>query len=452
MDRPTWVVVLGDLGRSPRMQNHALSLLQATAGPVRVVAQLQSLDGVPAALLHAPRVSFSDLPRLPRRLESAPRPLRWLLKALLQAVVLAWVLLRAGPAPRALLVQSPPALPVLAVCAAVAWLRGARLIVDVHNLAYTLMRPSAAPAPKAALHASDSALVRIAAAYEQWATRRAAHALTVSHEFSAWLAEHWGVRATVLHDYAPARFGPVTAAQAHTLLAGTLRADLLRQHHRGADFLASEFAGGRSPLTCTAPNGDASWRDDPRPALLVSSTSWTPDEDFGVLLDAAAAYDRSAAPRCLLIVVTGKGPGKAGYLAALRERRFERVAICTAWLSAEDYPRLLACADLGVSLHASSSDLDLPMKVADMLGCGVPVCGVRYAAAAEQIVEGRSGALFSSAQELAAIWQRLCADSAALQALRGCVTADRLTWEDAWRSACGESGELLLGEGGGGAL
>ncbi|KAH9312732.1 hypothetical protein KI387_027767, partial [Taxus chinensis] len=124
-----------------------------------------------------------------------------------------------------------------------------------------------------------------------------------------------------------------------------------------------------------------------RPAVIVSSTSWTLDEDFGMLLEAAIMYDRRVAatlneldsvseeslweefskgkkfsfPR-LLFIITGKGPEREKYEEKIRKLHLKRVAFRTMWLSAADYPILLGSADLGVSLHTSSSGLDLPMK------------------------------------------------------------------------------------------
>ncbi|GFZ12352.1 UDP-Glycosyltransferase superfamily protein [Actinidia rufa] len=105
----------------------------------------------------------------------------------------------------------------------------------------------------------------------------------------------------------------------------------------------------------------------------------TPDEDFGILLEAAVMYDRRVA-------------------ALLREEDSTGQEILSNGNEVL-YPRLLfiitGSADLGVCLHTSSSGLDLPMKVVDMFGCGLPVCAVFI------LLVEKNGLLFSSSSKLA---------------------------------------------------
>ena len=105
-----------------------------------------------------------------------------------------------------------------------------------------------------------------------------------------------------------------------------------------------------------------------RPGVLVSSTSWTEDEDFSILLDALQLYEDKCSESQglypnLLCVITGKGPQKEFYQERIQEICWTHVSFLMPWLEPEDYSRILAAADLGVCLHTSSSGLDLPMKV-----------------------------------------------------------------------------------------
>lgn len=129
-------------------------------------------------------------------------------------------------------------------------------------------------------------------------------------------------------------------------------------------------------------------------------------QDFSILLHALEEYEaaREKSPSTLpplRCAITGKGPLKENYRAQLDLKSWRHVRVILPWLEAEDYPRLLACADLGVSLHTSSSGLDLPMKAVDMLGAGTPVAAVGFRALPELVRHGENGLVFSDREELA---------------------------------------------------
>lgn len=178
-----------------------------------------------------------------------------------------------------------------------------------------------------------------------------------------------------------------------------------------------------------------------RDILIMSSTSWSEDEDFDILIDAVTELDgilkqmehvwpcninsnsdtenndrasksdenmkdqqqRNWNIRKMVVAVTGKGPLKAMY-----EKRFEilnakvlkYIRFKTLWLEAVDYPLFVGYADLGICLHTSTSGMDLPMKVLDMYGSCVPVCAVKYECIDELVQHNKNGLLFQNSTEL----------------------------------------------------
>jgi len=130
-------------------------------------------------------------------------------------------------------------------------------------------------------------------------------------------------------------------------------------------------------------------------------------------------------------------PGRDG---RARAPRSQNVAVRLAWLEPEDYPRLLRAADVGLSLHQSSSGLDLPMKASDMLGSGLPVLSREYACVGELIRCGENGMLFGDAvslsERLGEVLRGLHGGGGALARLREGAArwaAGAGTWDEEWR-------------------
>lgn len=197
--------------------------------------------------------------------------------------------------------------------------------------------------------------------------------------------------------------------------------------------------------------------------LLVSSTSWTPDEDFSLLLSALEAYSARRAKTKSLpsihAIITGKGPQKDLYLRRIdrlkADGKLEGVTILSAWLTTGDYAKLLACADLGVCLHMSSSGVDLPMKVVDMFGAGLPVVGYGgYESWRELVREGENGRGFETTERLGELLVELLGKGGEkdLGILReGARREGSRRWDQEWDGTAGKvlglvkSGEGRLG-------
>jgi beta-1,4-mannosyltransferase len=314
-----------------------------------------------------------------------------------------------------MLVQNPPTVPTLQITWIIARLRGARLVIDWHNLGYTIL---------ALRLGRRHPVVRLARWLEMIGGRMADAHLCVSRGFSRFLADRFGLKDTperpvrVLYDRPASAFTPIDRVE--------------REQIRQALFV-------RLGIRHTGTVG-----------FIVCPTSWTADEDFDLVIDAVReledrirGWEAGRSTRRfpdLVILVTGEGQRRTEF-----ERRFaglpaRRVQLRTRWLEPEDYPRIVGSADLGLCLHRSSSGVDIPMKVVDLFGAGVPVFALDYGAClAERVRHGVNGRLFSNAGQLADLmfdtFETFPGESAELERLRkGARRSAHPTWEEAWSS------------------
>lgn len=303
------VLVGGDLGRSPRTVRHAQALA-AHGAQVSLVGYAGHDPGpLPGVAVHA-------LPMAP-----APpgRGLRWATGTGARfgalSIRLAATLRRLAPYDL-LLVQTPPALPVLPLAQAAARAAGARLVVDWHNLQAPLLGLRLGPRHPA---------VRAVAQAERRLARGAALHLAVTPTLAGTL-RRWGLDPVQVFADRPAEPPPVVDRPARRAALGF----------------------------------------DPAAPLLVLATSYGPDDD----LDALEAGLRAWPGPPLGLLLTGEGPRRGECLARLS--RVPGLTVRWRWLPAADYPPTLAAADVGLSPHRPAAGVDFPIKIMDYRAAGLP--------------------------------------------------------------------------------
>jgi beta-1,4-mannosyltransferase len=353
------------------MQYHAVSLA-AAGGEVDLIG-LEGADVVPAIASDS-RVRVHRLSDRSFAGRSSGGVRRFVYssaaRAFGQGIRLLATLMRI-PKPDVILVQNPPAVPTLAIGWLASRLRGARFVIDWHNLSHTI-----AAVKLGERHRAVKALAR---SERRWARRAHAH-LAVSKSMAEWLAREYGVKAAVVYDRAPDAFARTSPAAAAALWDKVAKDTPLAGH---------------------------------RPPIVVCPTSWTPEEDFDLLLEAleraerqltrsAEAQGAKADVPVLAVFLTGRGPLRETFEARAARRHFKAISVRTMWLEPADYPTLVGMADLGVCLHQSSSGLDLPMKLADLRGAGVPAAAYDYSPVlGEVMTSGREGVTFRDPGDLA---------------------------------------------------
>ena len=430
------VVVVGDFGRSPRMQYHSLSLSKV-ASQVLVVAVegskpcegVMASNNIDMSYLMKPAVAPSNLPWI----------VKMVYRVILNSVRLPLTLLFRLPKCDAMIIQNPPAIPVLPAAVIACKIRGIKLIVDWHNLGYTLLEMDNRP----------KVIVQTYKFIERFFGKYSDYNFTVCQSLKKFLKDEWKCikdeNSTVVYDVAPSFFSRSGPNGAKRLFESDAGIELLGSQYSVTDFIK-----------------DDKWNST-RPCIMVTGTSWTIDEDVGMLLDALRQLDEllsdstNTLPSKIVMFITGKGGDiKTTYERTIASMNLKHISIRTGYLEKfSDYATLLGVADVGISLHNSSSGFDLPMKAVDMLGSQLPVFALFFETLRE-LINVQNGNYFSNIETLTDGLDKLLRDwkvdpsdvaaaSPLLETKRSFIQNNpRGTWDQQWGSKVWFYIQLLL--------
>jgi beta-1,4-mannosyltransferase len=176
------IIVLGDMGRSPRMMYHAASFAQHEWEAILV-----GYDDTPLmpSLLETPHIQSQPIASPSRIIMRLPWIIRAPIRILYQIVSVLQIALFTLPFhPEVIMVQNPPSIPTLALARLITHVTKAKLLIDWHNTGYSIL----------AMRTGDaSILVRIAKWFESYFGKKAYAHLFVTKALEKFLAKEWSL-------------------------------------------------------------------------------------------------------------------------------------------------------------------------------------------------------------------------------------------------------------------
>lgn len=360
------VIVLGDLGRSPRMQYHTCSLQNMTEVDMVSLIGYEGEDCV-QTIKESKKVSVHRLTSVDK---NEKKSIVTLFKKGFGLIFKLVNILSRLPKMDVIIIQNPPCIPAVIAAIYISLFQGSVLCLDWHNLGYTMFSDK---------FSKSHPIVILSRLLEYMAAQYIDYHICVSHAMSKLLKDDFLINTTVLHDQPPSTFlrnGP-TITQRHDILkrlnltdeilfpnlignssAAVQDPDITIQtchilptttssssSSSSSSSTSNTGAGSTttSPMiddkeTTTTTTIDESYSYQLRPdraAIVISSTSWSADEDFSVLVNVLAGLNKRledlrdrckvwqnsgstsgtategrAAPIRVVFLITGKGPLK----------------------------------------------------------------------------------------------------------------------------------------------
>ena len=418
------IVVVGDLNRSPRMLNHA----KAIATLVKNINQV-SIIGYNGGDLRQDIATdkrivpyYLGLEKVNKYLQAFPRFMFIfvsLIKIIIQIFILTHLLFKI-PKSKFLILQNPPSIPALLICLIVCFIRRTEFVLDWHNYGYTILK----------VNKRNRVICYFAYLYEKILGRFASVNLCVSKAMKEDL-QGIGIKNIIeLPD----------RAMPHVFIKDRLKGSEFLNLFMKYKTILKVYDYVEPDLLSSL---NLKWKTQ-RPLIFISSTSWTPDEDFDFLLQGMIKTDEKLLQskienKEILLIITGRGPMRDEFLNKVNDAKLTYFKVKSIWLDSDDYPQILRACDLGICMHYSSSGLDLPMKVVDMFSAGLPTLAIEYKTITELVDNKNNGLLFKSQEDLSELMFSIAhefftnGNSKRLDFMRSNLKSSfNTTWIDQW--------------------